>query len=87
MEIDIKSILKDFQEELSDSDKYYEIGSKMRADVAFSKKAKGFFEMSKDEFTHARWLRDILIMHSVEIPTADNERYELIKERTYHLFL
>lgn len=43
--------------------------------------------MSKDEFTHARWLRDILIMHSVEIPTADNERYELIKERTYRLFL
>ena len=85
MEIDTKSILKDFQEELSDSDKYYEIGSKMRADV--SKKAKGFFEMSKDEFTHARWLRDILIMHSVEIPTADNERYELIKERTYRLFL
>lgn len=87
MEIDTKSILKDFQEELSDSDKYYEIGSKMRADVAFSKKAKGFFEMSKDEFIHARWLRDILIMHSVEIPTDDNERYELIKERTYRLFL
>ena len=87
MEIDTKSILKDFQEELSDSDKYYEIGSKMRADVTFSKKAKGFFEMSKDAFTHARWLRDILIMHSVEIPTADNERYELIKERTYRLFL
>ena len=87
MEIDTKSILKDFQEELSDSDKYYEIGSKMRADVAFNKKAKGLFEMSKDEFTHARWLRDILIMHSVEIPTADNERYELIKERTYRLFL
>ena len=87
MEIDTKSILKDFQEELSDSDKYYEIGSKMRADVTFSKKAKGFFEMSKDEFTHARWLRDILIIHSVEIPTADNERYELIKERTYRLFL
>lgn len=87
MEIDTKSILKDFQEELSDSDKYYEIGSKMRADVAFSKKAKGFFEMSKDEFTHARWLRNILITHSVEIPTADNERYELIKERTYRLFL
>ena len=87
MEIDTKSILKDFQEELSDSDKYYEIGSKMRADVAFSKKAKGFFEMSKDEFIHARWLRDILITHSVEIPAADNERYELIKERTYRLFL
>ena len=87
MEIDTKSILKDFQEELSHPTKYYEIGSKMRADVTFSKKAKGFFEMSKDEFTHARWLRDILIMHSVEIPTADNERYELIKERTYRLFL
>ena len=87
MEIDTKSILKDFQEELNDSDKYYELGSKMRADVTFNKKAKGFFEMSKDEFTHARWLRDILIMHSVEIPTADNERYELIKERTYRLFL
>ena len=87
MEIDTKSMLKDFQEELNDSDKYYEIGSKMRVDVTFSKKAKGFFEMSKDEFTHARWLRDILIMHSVEIPTADNERYELIKERTYRLFL
>ena len=55
MEIDTKSMLKDFQEELNDSDKYYELGSKMRADVAFSKKAKGFFEMSKDEFTHARW--------------------------------
>lgn len=87
MEIDTKSMFKDFQEELNDSDKYYEIGSKMRADVAFSKKAKGFFEMSKDEFIHARWLRDILIMHYVEIPTDDNERYELIKERTYRLFL
>ena len=87
MAIDTKAMLKDFQEELNDSEKYYEIGSKMRADVTFSKKDKGSFEMSKDEFTHARWLRDILIMHSVEIPTADNERYELIKERTYRLFL
>ena len=87
MEIDTTSMRKDFQEEVNDADKYYEIGSKKIADGAFSKKAKGFFEMSKDEFTHARWLRDILIMHSVEIPTADNERYEMIKERTYRLFL
>lgn len=53
MEIDTKSILKDFQEELSDSDKYYEIGSKMRADVAFSKKLRDF----------SRCLKTNLLMH------------------------
>ena len=49
MEIDTKSILKDFQEELNDSDKYYELGSKMRA----VKRRRGF----------SRCLKMSLLMH------------------------
>jgi rubrerythrin len=71
-------MLDDFCDELEDSEKYAEmsLSCKMKGDM---NGAYGFWEMAKDEYTHARFLRDRMIEEGVYHPEHNPE-----KEKRYH---
>lgn len=83
---DIKKAFKeDFCDEIDDSNKYCDMAH--AAEMAGREElAKGLYEMSYDEYTHAKFIHDNLIDWGYEIPEKEMMKWHELKERIHRKF-
>lgn len=83
---DIRESLKnDFQEEIRDANKYFDMAKNM-CEHETSIMVSHLYEMAKDEYTHAMAIKDYFIDSGVYIPTEQLTMFDELTERIYRKF-
>lgn len=85
MEEITKKMSTEFGDEMEDSKMYFEM-AKAAEHMNNMELASGFYEISKEEYTHARFIREMLIDHGVTIPEAHKAMWEETEERMMRYF-
>lgn len=85
MEEIVKKLTAEFQDEMDDSKSYFEM-AKSAEHMGNQEIAHGLFEISKDEFTHAKFIREVLIDNGITIPDASKVKWDETKERMMRFF-
>lgn len=83
---DVTSKFKeDFLDEITDANTYFDMAKAMEHEGRTSV-ANGLYEMAKDEYTHAEFIRKHLIDNGVYIPTDQMNMFEALDERICRKF-
>lgn len=85
MEEIIKKFTAEFGDEMEDSKMYFEM-AKSAEHMGNHEMAHGLFEISKDEYTHAKFIREMLIDNGVTIPESHKAMWEDTEERMHRYF-
>lgn len=75
----------DFADEIHDSKKYMRM-SRVAEKHGDYDDSYYLLEMSKDEFTHAKFIHEYLEEHDIEIPEELEEKYEKLEEEMSEFF-
>lgn len=85
MEEIVKKFTTEFTDEMDDSKMYFEM-AKSAEHMGQHEMARGLYEISKDEYTHAHFIREMLLDNGVAIPEAAKAKWEETEERMMHYF-
>lgn len=85
MEEITKHMLAKFGEEIEDAGKYCDLGVAAEA-LGWDYSAEGFYEMARDEYTHAMFLEDALTKYNVPIPEDHKKKFHELEERMERKF-
>lgn len=80
-----KAMLKDFGEEIDDANKYCDM-AKAAEELGWDRTAEGFYEMARDEYTHAAFLEDVMEKYHVPIPEEHHKKFHELEERMEETF-
>ena len=87
MEEILSKLKEQFPDEIHDSNSYFDMAKVMSNCENPDKLAiKHLYAMSKDEYTHAEAIKDILIDNGVYIPTEQLTMFDELQERIYRKF-
>lgn len=75
----------DFEDEIGDSRKYLCM-AKVAEKSGNGSDSHYLYEMAKDEYTHARFIRDFMEEHDIEIPEDQDSRYHKLEEEIERIF-
>lgn len=83
---DAKSKFKnDFPDEIEDANAYFDMAKLMEHEGQTSV-AYGLYEMAKDEYTHAEFIRKYLIDAGIYIPSEQISMFDELEERICRKF-
>ena len=84
--MDIKNTFKeDFCDEINDCNKYCDMA--MAAEREGNEHLeKGLYAMAHDEYTHAKFIHDMLVDWGCEIPEKEMMKWHELKERVHRKF-
>ena len=83
---DVNSKFKnDFPDEIEDANTYFDMAKLMEHEGQTSV-AHGLYEMAKDEYTHAEFIRKYLIDNGLYIPTDQTNMFDALEERILRKF-
>lgn len=83
----IDKIVDRLQAEVADSEMYLEAAAAMeKAAGTDDKLVLGLYEIAKEEFSHAYFLREYLIDHDEHIPDECEKAYQDLEARVYYVF-
>lgn len=80
-----KAMLKDFGEEIDDANKYCDM-AKAAEELGWDRTAEGFYEMARDEYTHAVFIKDVMETYRVPIPEEHHKKFHELEERIEETF-
>lgn len=80
-----KAMLADFGEEIAGANKYCDM-AKAAEDLGWDKTAEGFYEMARDEYTHAIYIEDVMETYHVPIPEDHKKKFHELEERMERTF-
>lgn len=75
----------DFEDEIHDSKKYLCM-AKVADHAGNSHDSHYLMEMAKDEYTHARFIRDFMEEHDMEVPEDQLEQFEKLEKEIEKFF-
>lgn len=75
-----KAMLANFGEEIADANKYCDMGMASE-ELGWEYLAEGFYEMARDEYTHASFIEDSLTKYHIAIPEDHKKKFEELEER------
>lgn len=78
-------LVDDFEDEIDDSKKYLCM-AKVAEKSGNEHDSYYLYEMAKDEYTHARFIKDFMEEHDIEIPEDHEERYHKLEEEINRIF-
>lgn len=78
-------MMEDFPDEINDANKYLDF-ARMAKKHGDEEIAEGLIEIAKDEYTHAHFIREILIDEGLEMKPGVNEAFEMLKKRVERIF-
>lgn len=83
---DVKNKFKnDFPDEIEDANAYFDMAKLMEHEGQTSV-AHGLYEMAKDEYTHAEFIRKYLIDTGIYIPSEQISMFDELEERICRKF-
>lgn len=83
---DVKhAIAENFPDEIHDSNKYLTL-AQTAAENGESTSARGFFEMAKEEYTHAKFLKYQAHIYGIELSHEDVMEFHDLEERLSAIF-
>lgn len=84
---DIKETFKkDFIDEVNDSNTYLDMAKAAEGESSNEHFIKGLYEMAKDEYTHAKFIHEMLVDWGCEIPENELMKWHMLKERVDRVF-
>lgn len=84
--MDIKAAFKeDFCDEIHDANKYCDMAHTAEMS-GHEYLAKGLYEMAHDEYTHAKFIHNMLIDWGYEIPEKEMMKWHELQERIHRKF-
>ena len=81
----IKKFQADLKDEIQDSNVYMDMAEAAEKD-GDERLMRGLYEMSKDEYTHAKFIHETLIMGGVAIPVDQTNEFKNLEKRIYWKF-
>lgn len=81
----IKKFQADLKDEIQDSNVYMDMAEAAEKD-GDERLMRGLYEMSKDEYTHAKFIHETLIMCGVAIPMDQTNEFKNLEKRIYWKF-
>ena len=81
----IKTLPKHLCDEIDDSNNYYCMAVEAK-ECGNMRMADCLFEISKDEYTHAKFIHDVLISKGMPIPDDVACKWKAIHERAMHIY-
>ena len=82
-----KVLLAQFPDEINDSNMYYDLACKAANQCQCDKNlSHGLYEISRDEYTHAKFIHDYLIQHGHCMPEELKCKWEALQKRAEQVY-
>ena len=79
-------LVKQFPDEINDSNMYYNLSLKASSEWHDQRFAKCLFEISKDEYTHAKFIHDFMVMNGMCLPEDLKCKWMTLEQRAHKIY-
>lgn len=73
-------------DEIDDAEYYVNVAKDFECKCEDKNIARGFYEIAKDEYTHACFIRECMMRECIDIPEATECRFKSVEAKIKHIF-